>query len=92
MHIKEGDKVQKDQLLIELISTSLNYKINQTIGNLELADLQINNALKSKTNREQLLSLRSKKNKLETEILNHNKIKSSLNIRAPFNAEITFLE
>ena len=65
---------------------------NQTIGNLELADLQINNALKSKTNREQLLSLRSKKNKLETEILNHNKIKSSLNIRAPFNAEITFLE
>ena len=92
VHIKEGDKVQKDQLLIELISPSLNYKINQTIGNLELADLQINNALKSKTNREQLLSLRSKKNKLETEILNHNKIKSSLNIRAPFNAEITFLE
>ena len=92
VHIKEGDKVQKDQLLIELISPSLNYKINQTIGNLELADLQINNALKSKTNREKLLSLRSKKNKLETEILNHNKIKSSLNIRAPFNAEITFLE
>ena len=92
VHIKEGDNVQKDQLLIELISPSLNYKINQTIGNLELADLQINNALKSKTNREQLLSLRSKKNKLETEILNHNKIKSSLNIRAPFNAEITFLE
>ena len=92
VHIKEGDKVQKDQLLIELISPSLNYKINQTIGNLELADLQINNALKSKTNREQLLSLRSKKNKLETEILNHNKIKSSLNIRAPINAEITFLE
>ena len=24
--------------------------------------------------------------------MNHNKIKSSLNIRAPFNAEITFLE
>ena len=92
VHIKEGDKVQKDQLLIELISPSLNYKINQTIGNLELADLQINNALKSKTNREQLLSLRSKKNKLETEILNYNKIESSLNIRAPFNAEITFLQ
>ena len=52
VHIKEGDKVQKDQLLIELISPSLNYKINQTIGNLELADLQINNALKSKTNRD----------------------------------------
>ena len=92
VHIKEGDKVQKDQLLIELTSPSLNYKINQTIGKLELAELQINNALQSKTNREQLLSLRSKKNKLETEILNYNKIKSSLNIRAPFNAEITFLE
>ena len=92
VHIKEGDKVQKNQLLIELTSPSLNYKINQTIGKLELAELQINNALQSKTNREQLLSLRSKKNKLETEILNYNKIKSSLNIRAPFNAEITFLE
>ena len=92
VHIKEGDKVQKDQLLIELTSPSLNYKINQTIGKLELAELQINNALQSKINREQLLSLRSKKNKLETEILNYNKIKSSLNIRAPFNAEITFLE
>ncbi len=92
VHIKEGDKVQKDQLLIELTSPSLNYKINQTIGKLELAELQINNALQSKINREQLLSLRSKKNKLETEILNYNKIESSLNIRAPFNAEITFLQ
>ena len=92
VHIKEGDNVQKDQLLIELISPALDYKNNQTIGNLELAELQINNALKSKTNREKLLSLRSKKNKLETEILNYNKLKSSLNIRAPFNADITFLE
>ena len=92
VHIKEGDKVKKNQLLIELFSPSLNYKINQTIGKLELAELQINNALQSKINREQLLSLRSKKNKLETEILNYNKIESSLNIRAPFNAEITFLQ
>ncbi len=92
VHIEEGDKVQKNQLLIELTSPSLNYKINQTIGKLELAELQINNALQSKINREQLLSLRSKKNKLETEILNYNKIVSSLNIRAPFNAEITFLQ
>ena len=78
VHIEEGDMVQKNQLLIELTSPSLNYKINQTIGKLELAELQINNALQSKTNREQLLSLRSKKNKLETEILNYNKIKSVL--------------
>ncbi len=92
VHIEEGDMVQKNQLLIELTSPSLNYKINQTIGKLELAELQINNALQSKINREQLLSLRSKKNKLETEILNYNKIESSLNIRAPFNAEITFLQ
>ena len=54
-------RFKKINSLIELISPSLNYKINQTIGNLELAELQINNALKSKTNREQLLSLRSKK-------------------------------
>lgn len=92
VHIEEGDTVRENQLLIELISPSLDYKINQTIGKLELAELQINNALQSKINREQLLSLRSKKNKLETEILNYNKLKSSLNIRAPFNAEITFLE
>ena len=91
IHTNEGMKVQENQILMELSSPSLSFKINQTIGELSLAKIKINNALQSKANRQQLLSLRSEKNKLETEIVNYEKIKSSLVIKAPFNSEIAYL-
>ena len=61
IHTNEGVKVQENQILMELSSPSLNFKINQTIGELSLAEIKINNALQSKANRQQLLSLRSEK-------------------------------
>ena len=74
-----------------MISPSLDFKINQTIGELNLAEININNALQSKMNRQQLLSLKSEKNKLETEIVNYKKTKLSLIIKAPFDSEVAFL-
>ena len=91
IHTNEGKKVQENQILIELISPSLDFKINQTIGELNLAEININNALQSKMNRQQLLSLKSEKNKLETEIVNYKKTKLSLIIKAPFDSEVAFL-
>ena len=47
IHTNEGMKVQENQILMELSSPSLSFKINQTIGELSLAKIKINNALQS---------------------------------------------
>ena len=56
-----------------------------------LIEIKINNALDADSNRSDLLLLKSERNKFETQINNLNKIKSSLEIVAPFDGEVTNL-
>jgi len=56
-----------------------------------LIEIKINNALDTESNRSDLLLLKSERNKFETQINNLNKIKSSLEILAPFDGEVTNL-
>ena len=56
-----------------------------------MIEIKINNALDTDSNRSDLLLLKSERNKFETQINNLNKIKSSLEIVAPFDGEVTNL-
>ena len=56
-----------------------------------MIEIKINNALDTESNRSDLLLLKSERNKFETQINNLNKIKSSLEILAPFDGEVTNL-
>ena len=56
-----------------------------------MIEIKINNALDTDSNRSDLLLLKSERNKFETKINNLNKIKSSLEIVAPFEGEVTNL-
>ena len=56
-----------------------------------MIEIKINNALDTDSNRSDLLLLKSERNKFETQINNLNKIKSSLEIVAPFDGEATNL-
>ena len=56
-----------------------------------MIEIKINNALDTESNRSDLLLLKSERNKFETQINNLNKIKSSLEIVAPFDGEVTNL-
>jgi putative peptide zinc metalloprotease protein len=87
--IKEKEFVQKNQKLINLDSPALNSQIEIAQAELELIQIKINNALDLESNRSDLLRLKSERKKIETQINNLNKIKSSLEIKAPFEGEIT---
>ncbi len=87
--IKEKQFVQKDQKLINLNSPALNSQIEIVEAELELIEIKINNALDLESNRSDLLRLKSERKKIETQINNLSKIKSSLAIKAPFEGEIT---
>ena len=56
-----------------------------------MIEIKINNALDKESNRSDLILLKSERNKIETQINNLNKIKSSLEIVAPFDGEVTNL-
>ena len=87
--IKEKEFVKKNQKLINLDSPALNSQIEIAQAELELIQIKINNALDLESNRSDLLRLKSERKKIETQINNLNKIKSSLEIKAPFEGEIT---
>lgn len=87
--IKEKQFVQKNQKLINLNSPALNSQIEIVEAELELIEIKINNALDLESNRSDLLRLKSERKKIETQINNLSKIKSSLAIKAPFEGEIT---
>ncbi len=87
--IKEKQFVHKDQKLINLNSPALNSQIEIVEAELELIEIKINNALDLESNRSDLLRLKSERKKIETQINNLSKIKSSLAIKAPFEGEIT---
>ena len=70
-------------------SPALNSQIEIAQAELELIQIKINNALDLESNRSDLLRLKSERKKIETQINNLNKIKSSLEIKAPFEGEIT---
>ncbi len=89
--ISEKQNVEKNQNLLTLTSPALTSKIQITSQELELIDIKINNALDLENNRADLLPLKSEKQKIETKLQNLKKIKKSLEIKAPFKGEITFL-
>ena len=91
IYIIEKQIVKEDQKLINLDSPALNSEIKIAVAELELIEIKINNALDTDSNRSDLLLLKSERNKFETQINNLNKIKSSLEIVAPFDGEVTNL-
>ena len=91
IYIVEKQIVKEDQKLINLDSPALNSEIKIAVAELELIEIKINNALDTESNRSDLLLLKSERNKFETQINNLNKIKSSLEIVAPFDGEVTNL-
>ena len=91
VYITEKQIVKEDQKLINLDSPALNSEIKIAVAELELIEIKINNALDTDSNRSDLLLLKSERNKFETQINNLNKIKSSLEIVAPFDGEVTNL-
>ena len=91
IYIKENQSVQLGADLIKLNSPSLNSDIQKLLEEKKLISIQINNALEGDQNKSDLMIMKSEEKKIITNINNLEKIKSSLNITAPFKGEIVSL-
>jgi len=88
IYFNESQIVDTNQLLLSLKSPELELAISQTKEESALINIRIENSLDDDLSRSELLILKSKKQKLETQLDNLNKVKSSLNIKSPFEGEI----
>ena len=89
IYVQEGQQLKKDEVLLELNSTKINFQISQNQNKIQLIQHQLNNVIGSEEYLKKSLTLKSELVKLENSLNNLNQKKETLVIKAPFNSELT---
>ena len=89
IYVQEGQQLKKDEVLLELNSTKINFQISQNQNKIQIIQHQLNNVIGSEEYLKKSLTLKSELVKLENSLNNLNQKKETLVIKAPFNSELT---
>ena len=89
IYVQEGQQLKKDEVLLELNSTKINFQISQNQNKIQIIQHQLNNVIGSEEYLKKSLTLKSELAKLENSLNNLNQKKETLVIKAPFNSELT---
>ena len=86
--IQLGQKLKKNEIIMELESEKLNFQINQYQNQIQLINYKLDSAIGSEEYLKSSLTLKSELIKLENGLMDLLKKKQSLIVKAPFNSEV----